>query len=83
VTVTDRVVLALQRRAYSRIDVITPSDDQRELTVCRQLLLGAPTPIWVTVVVSVLDAAGALPAPTDAQIDAAVLTAWNRIKLTG
>ena len=74
-----RVEMAFLRRATTRIPAVVNNDDQREMGVIRTVIDGAIPAAWVTLTLSLLDVAGFLTAPTDAQIDAEVVTAWNRI----
>jgi hypothetical protein len=74
-----RIEVALLRRATTRIPTVVDNDDQREMGVIRTVIDGNIPAAWVTLALSLLDVAGLLTAPTDAQIDAEVVTAWNRI----
>ena len=74
-----RIEMAFVHRANIRINAITNSEDQREVPMIRTVIDGQVPSSWVTLTLSLLDAAGFLSAPADAQINAEVLTAWNRI----
>jgi hypothetical protein len=74
-----RIEIAFLRRANTRINTVVNNDDQREMGVIRNVVDGNIPASWVTLTLSLLDAAGNLTAPTDAQIDTEVVTAWNRI----
>ena len=74
-----RIEVALLRRATTRIPTVVNNDDQREMGVIRTVIDGAIPAAWVTLALSLLDVAGLLTAPTDAEIDNEVQTAWNRI----
>ena len=74
-----RIEVAFLRRATTRIPTVVNNDDQREMGVIRTVIDGTIPAAWVTLTLSLLDVAGFLAAPTDAQIDAEVVTAWNRI----
>ena len=74
-----RIEVAFMRRAATRIPIVVNNDDQREMGVIRTVIDGAIPAAWVTLTLSLLDVAGFLTAPTDAGIDAEVVTAWNRI----
>jgi hypothetical protein len=74
-----RIEVAFVRRANTRINAITNAEDQREVPMIRTVIDGQVPSSWVTLTLALLDAAGNLTAPTDAQIDAEVQTAWNRI----
>jgi len=74
-----RIEVAFLRRANTRINAVVEADDQREMGVIRTVIDGNIPASWVKLAMSLLDVAGFLTAPTDAQIDAEVQTAWNRI----
>ena len=74
-----RIEMAFVRRANIRINAISDAEDQREVPMIRTVIDGQVPSSWVTLTLALLDAAGNLTAPSDAQIDAEVLTAWNRI----
>ena len=74
-----RIEAGLIRRATVRLPAVVASDDQRELAVIRTVLDGNVPAAWVTLTLSLLDVAGQLSAPSDAQIDAQLATAWDRI----
>jgi len=74
-----RIEAGLIRRATVRLPAVVGSDDQRELAVIRTVLDGNVPASWVTLTLSLLDVTGNLSAPSDAQIDAQLVTAWDRI----
>lgn len=73
--------LALQRKAYSRIDNVADLEDQREHHACVAAFRGAIPTVWVTMVLLRLEALGTLATATDAEVDTAVTDAWTRIRL--
>jgi hypothetical protein len=72
-----RVEVALIKKAAVAIAALTDAADQREKGVCQSVLDGSRPGSWVTIVLEVLDIAGALTDPTDTQLDTAVTTAWS------
>ena len=76
-----RINLALQAKAYARIDNVANTEDQREYRACNALFSGGPPTAWVSMVLLRLDALGTLVTATDAQIDTAVNAVWTRIAL--
>jgi hypothetical protein len=74
-----RIEMAFVHRANVRINAIEDAEDQREVPMIRTVIDGQVPSSWVTLALTLLDDEGFLTAPTDAQIDAEVLTAWNRI----
>jgi hypothetical protein len=77
-----RVEAALLRRAITRIPSVVANDDQKELAAHRAIVDGSYPQSWVKLVVSLLDTANQLAAPTDANIDAQCATALDRILKT-
>ena len=78
---TGRIEVAMVRRAVTRLPTVVSTDDQRELAVCRAILDGTYPQSWVRLVMSLLDIAGQLTAPTDAQIDTQMATAFARLSV--
>lgn len=76
-----KIEAAMVRRAVTRLPTVVASDDQRELAVCRAVLDGTYPASWVRLVMSLLDTAGQLTNPTDAQIDAQMATAFARLSV--
>lgn len=74
-----RIEAGMTRRAVTRLPAVVAADDQRELAVCRAILDGAFPQSWVRLVMSLLDTAGQLTTPTDAQIDTQMATAFDRL----
>lgn len=77
-----RIEAAMVRRAVTRLPTVVSTDDQRELAVCRAVLNGTASDGWVRLVMSLLDTAGQLSSPTDAQIDTQMATAFARLSVT-
>ena len=77
-----RVEAALLRRAITRIPAVVTADDQKELAAHRAIIDGSFPQSWVKLVISLLDTAGQLAAPTDTQIDSQCATALDRILKT-
>lgn len=77
-----RIRAAYIRRAITRMPAIIAADDQRELRVAQAVLDGTAPAEWTTVLLSLLDTAGQLASPTDAQLDTQAATAWARIIAT-
>ncbi len=73
-----RIEAAMVRRAITRTPAVVAADDQKELAVLRTVIDGSYPSSWVRLVLSLLDTAGQLSAPTDAQIDSQVSTAFDR-----
>lgn len=80
---TNRIILSLRKKAYSRIDNVAAVDDQREQNTCKSMFAGNGPASWVSVVMLIMDVTNTLGTATDAEIDTAVNTAWNRIRITG
>lgn len=80
---TDKVTLGLRRKAYNRIDNVANLEDQRELQACIRMFTDTAPTGWVVMVLLIMDATATLATATDAEIDTAVTTVWNRIKLVG
>lgn len=74
-----RIRMALIRRAIVRMPAIVAADDQKERSIAQQVLDGTAPPEWTTVMISLLDTAGQLASPTDAQLDTQAATAWDRL----
>jgi hypothetical protein len=74
-----RCEAALVRRAVTRIPSVTGSDDQREWLVCQAIIDGTFPASWVRLFMSLLDTAGQLAAPTDANLDTQASTVFDRI----
>lgn len=74
-----RIRAAYIRRAITRMPNWVAADDQRERAVAQAVLDGSAPAEWTTVVLSLLDTAGQLASPTDAQLDTQMATAWDRI----
>jgi hypothetical protein len=74
-----RIEVGFVRRANTRINAITNGEDQREVPMIRTVIDGQVPASWVTLTLVLLDVAGFLTNPSDAQIDAEVQTAWTRI----
>lgn len=74
-----RIRAAFIRRAIVRMPTWVAADDQRERAVAQAVLDGSAPAEWTTVVLSLLDTAGQLANPTDAQLDTQMATAWDRI----
>ena len=79
---TGRIEAAMLRRAVTRIPSVVAAEDQREWSVCQQILDGTAPAAWVRLVMSLLDSAGQLASPTDAQIDTQTATAFDRLTKT-
>lgn len=77
-----RIEAAMARRAITRIPTVAATDDQREWTVCQAVIDGTFPSSWVRIVMSLLDTAGQLTNPTDAQLDTQMATAFSRFILT-
>jgi hypothetical protein len=90
VNLSDSIRRALLRQAAVRGAAVADgasSLDQRERTAAKQVIdADQVIQSYIDMVVIVLDLAGQLPSPTDAQIDAAITTAntgaWNYIVKT-
>ena len=78
---TGRVALALRRRAYTRIDTVANTEDQRERNACIRTFGDSIPTAWTALVLLALDQAGTLASATDAQLDTAVNAVWTRIGL--
>ena len=78
---TGRVALALRRRAYTRIDTVANTEDQRERNACVRVFADSIPTAWTALVLLALDQAGNLATATDAQLDTAVNAVWTRIGL--
>lgn len=76
-----RINLALQAKAYARIDNVANTEDQREYRACNALFTNGPSTTWVSMVLLRLDALGTLVTATDAEINIAVNAVWIRIAL--
>lgn len=76
-----RIGVALLRKAYTT--TVAQEGDQRENNVIRQVVSGTYPAAWTTAVLYALDTSGQLAAPTDAQINTAVGTAWAKIVMAG
>lgn len=74
-----KIAASLTRRAFTRLGAVGNNEDQREANVCRQVVAGAYPQAWLLLVMERLDSGSALAAPTDAQVDTAVASAWARI----
>jgi hypothetical protein len=74
-----RVEISFMRRANNRINSIQDEEDQREVSMIRTVIDSTVPFSWISLALSLLDEAGFLSAPSDAQIDDEVQTAWNRI----
>lgn len=74
-----RIEAGMVRRATTRLPTVVANDDQRELAICRSILDGSYPASWVRLVLSLLDVAGQLANPTDAQIDTQMATAFDRL----
>lgn len=77
--VRGRVEVGLLKKAATRLAVIANAEDQRERRVCQTILDGTPPAQWSLAVLVVLDLNSQLANPSDAQVDAAVDTAWTYI----
>lgn len=77
-----KIDAALLRRAWARAGQLAAQEDQRESTVNRTILDGADPASWTHTVIDRLDSVSALPSPTDAQIDTAVISAVARLIVT-
>ena len=77
-----RIVAAMVRRAVTRLPTVANGDDQRELAVCRAVLDGTFPDDWVRLTMSLLDTAGQLASPTDAQLDSQIATAFARLSVS-
>ena len=66
----------MMKRAGVRITALADSGDQKETGVCRSILDGSGPATWTTIVLVLLDIAGQLVAPTDAQVDTQVAAAF-------
>ncbi len=75
-----RIEVALISKAYGRTP--QPSEDQKEMPLCRAVIDGTYPAGWVDMVMMRLDTLGQLAAPTDAQIDTATNAVWTRLILT-
>lgn len=78
---TSRVALSLRRRAYTRIDTVANTEDQRERNACIRTFGDSVPTAWTALVLLALDQANNLATATDAQIDTAVNAVWARIGL--
>ena len=74
-----RVEVAFLRKAITRLGAISPTDDQREYAVARAVVDGAIPDAWIKLVFGLLDVANQLTAPTDAQLNTQVDTAWAKL----
>jgi len=79
---TGRIEAGMVRRAMTRIPAVTSLDDQREWKVCQAIVDGSYPTQWIKVVMSLLDTAGQLSSPTDANLDTQMATAFSRFILT-
>jgi hypothetical protein len=77
-----RVEAAMVRRAITRTPTVVTNDDQKELAIMRAIVDGSYPASWVRLVLSLLDTAGQLASPTDANIDSQVATAFDRFLKT-
>jgi hypothetical protein len=80
---SNRIILSLREKAYTRIDNLANGEDQRERQACLTMFRDTAPTAWVSLVLLLMDANGTLLTVLDSEIDAAVTTAWNRIKLVG
>lgn len=74
--VRGQIAVAMLKQAGIRIAALADVNDQKEGAVCRAVLDGSAPESWTTIVLVALDIAGNLASRTDAQVDAAVSTAW-------
>ena len=71
-----QIGVAMLKRAGVRISALADSGDQKETGVCRSILDGSAPTQWTTIVLVLLDVAGQLATPTDAQVDTQVAAAF-------
>lgn len=71
-----QVVMALIKQATTRIALIG-STDSKESAVCRAVLDGTYPTSWTRIVLGIMDIQGKLATHTDAECDAAVVSAWT------
>lgn len=73
-----RIEVAFVKKAIVRAGAIGGNDDGRERGVIAAVMDGGYPDSWKLTVLGLLDIAGQLASPTDAQIDTQVDTAWLR-----
>lgn len=74
-----RVEVAFLRKAITRLGAIAANDDQREYAIARAVVDGTVPDTWIKLVFGLLDQANQLAAPTDAQLNTQVDTAWTKL----